>query len=122
RRAAQRAPARWVINPLWIQPADYLHHAPYAAFFGFGALYFLFRGLNEERRGFLVASGAFVFLVFMASYDFWIFVPLLLAMMTFGHYRKIGLPAIRVLGALAACALAALLAKGATNAWALGGA
>jgi ADP-heptose:LPS heptosyltransferase len=121
RQAAQLTLALWVINPLWIQHADYLHHAPYAAFFGFGALYFLFRGLNEERRGFLVASGAFVFFVFMASYDFWIFVPLLLAMMTFGHYRRVGLPAIRVLGALAACAVAALLAKWATNAWALGG-
>lgn len=121
RQAAQLTLALWVINPLWIQHADYLHHAPYAAFFGFGALYFLFRHLNEERRGFLFAAGAFVFLVFMASYDFWIFVPLLLAMMTFGHYRKVGLPAIRVLGALAGCAVAALLAKWATNAWALGG-
>ncbi|HEV8449379.1 MAG TPA: glycosyltransferase family 39 protein [Gemmatimonadaceae bacterium] len=121
RQAAQLSLALWVINPLWIQHADYLHHAPYAAFFGFGALYFLFRHLNERRLGFLFASGAFVFLVFMASYDFWIFVPLLLAMMTFGHYRKVSVPAVRVLGALAGCAVAALLAKWATNAWALGG-
>jgi len=121
RQAAQLTLALWVINPLWIQHADYLHHGPYAAFFGFGALYFLFRHLNEERWGFLAASGAFVFLVFMASYDFWIFVPLLLAMMTFGHHKKVNLASIRVLSVLAACALSALFAKWGTNAWALGG-
>ena len=121
RQTAQVALALWVINPLWIQHADYLHHAPYAAFFGFGALYFLFRYLNERRWGFLAASGAFVFFVFMASYDFWIFVPLLLAMATLGYYRKDWAAAIRVLAALAACAVAALAFKWGTNAWALGG-
>jgi hypothetical protein len=121
RGAAQLSLALWVINPLWIQHADYLHHAPYAAFFGFGSLYFLYRYLNDNRTGFLVASGAFVFLVFMASYDFWIFIPLLLAMVTFAHYRRVGLPAVRVLGILAGCAVAALVCKWGTNAWALGG-
>ena len=121
RQTAQLTLALWVVNPLWIQHADYLHHAPYAAFFGFGSLYFLARYLKEGHRALLVAAGAFVFLVFMASYDFWIFVPLLLAMVTVEHYRRVGMPAVRVLGALAACAVAALLCKWGTNAWALGG-
>ena len=56
---------------------------------------------SERRtRGLLVALAAFVFFVFMASYDFWLFVPLLLAMMTFAHYRTVGTAAIRVLGPL----------------------
>ena len=121
RQAAQIALALWVINPLWIQHADYLHHAPYAAFFGFGALYFLFRYLNERRWGLLAACGTFVFFVFMASYDFWIFVPLLLAMMAFAHHRHDLTAAIRVLAILGACAVAALVFKWGTNAWALGG-
>ena len=50
------------MNPLWVQHADYLHHGPYAAFFGFGGLYFLVQYLgNERRRGLLLASGVFLF-------------------------------------------------------------
>jgi ADP-heptose:LPS heptosyltransferase len=122
RETAQYALALWVINPLWIQHADYLHHLPYAAFFGFGSLYFLVRYLRDgERWGFLAASGAFVFFVFMASYDYWFFAPLIIATITLAHYRSIRWPAIRVLGILGACAVAAILSKWATNAWALGG-
>ena len=120
RQTAQLALALWVINPLWIQHADYLHHAPYAAFFGFGSLYFLVRFLRGDGRAFLAGSGAFVFLTFMASYDFWIFIPMLLAFIAFAHYRRVW-PSVRVLGVLGACAVAALLFKWGTNAWALGG-
>ncbi|HVX41680.1 MAG TPA: glycosyltransferase family 9 protein [Gemmatimonadaceae bacterium] len=121
RDTAQFALALWVVNPLWIQHADYLHHAPYAAFFGFGAMYFLVRYLREQRRGFLVASGVFVYFTMMSSYDFWFFAPLLIAAITFAHYRRLGAPAIKVLGILAGCAALALATKWSTNAWALGG-
>lgn len=121
RQTAQAALALWVVNPLWLQHADYLHHLPYAAFFGFGALYFLMRHLREGRPGFLAAAGVFVFLVFFSSYDFWFFEPLLIATMIIAHYRSVTWPAIRVLGILAGCALLSMLFKWSTNAWALGG-
>ena len=121
RRAAQIALGLWVINPLWIQHADYLHHAPYAAFFGFGSLYFLARYLRESRAWLLAAGGLFMFLVFMASYDFWIFVPLLAAAIVVARDRRVTLGGVRTLSILAACAVAALAFKWGTNAWALGG-
>lgn len=122
RRTAQIALALWVVNPLWIQHADYLHHSPYGAFFGFGSVYFLVRYFRDERRRFLVASGAFLFLVFLASYDSWFFIPLLIAMATVGHYRGVfRAPVVRVLAFLASFAVAAVLFKIGTNVWALGG-
>ncbi len=122
RQTAQMALALWVTNPLWIQHADYLHHAPYAAFFGFGGLYFLVRYLRGDgRKRFFLASAVFVFFTFLASYDFWIFEPLLIATVTFAHYRRVSWPAVRVLGILAGCTLLALCLKWSTNIWALGG-
>src|SRR5439155_13705309 len=121
RRTAQLALALWVINPIWLQHADYLHHEPYAAFFGFGSVFFLTRYLrDEQRRAFLVASGTFLFFTFLASYDYWFFAPLLLAMVAVGHYG-VRPAAVRVLSILASCAAAALICKWSTNAWALGG-
>jgi len=122
RQTAQMALALWVVNPFWIQHADYLHHAPYGAFFGFGSVYFLVRALRAERRGLLLASGAFLFFTVLSSYDYWFFAPLLLAMATLAHYRRLTSGAlIRTLAFLAAFAIAGLLFKIATNAWGLGG-
>jgi hypothetical protein len=122
RATAQFALALWVVNPMWIQHADYLHHAPYGAFFGFGSIFFLSRYLRGGgQRRYLAASGAFLYLAFFASYDFWFFAPLLAMLVTLEHYRALRAPAIRVLATLAACALAAILCKFATNAWVLGG-
>jgi ADP-heptose:LPS heptosyltransferase len=123
RQTAQIALALWVVNPLWIQHADYLHHAPYAAFFGFGSLYFLARYLREGNRGLhLAMAGVFLFFVYEASYDFWIFIPALMAMMTVAHYRTVfSVPVWRTLGILAGCAVFALMAKWATNIWVLRG-
>lgn len=122
RQTAQIALALWVVNPLWIQHADYLHHAPLGAFFGFGSVYLALRYLREERRRFLVASGVFLFFTVLASYDMWFFVPLLLAMVTMHHHRKlVSWPIVRTLGFLALFAIAAVTFKFATNAWALGG-
>ncbi|MGH9888307.1 MAG: ArnT family glycosyltransferase, partial [bacterium] len=121
RQAAQIAIALWVMTPLWLQHADYLHHAPYAAFFGGACLYNLVRYLRHGERAInLALSGLCMVIVFFASYDAWIFIPVLTAIITFGHYG-IRLPAIRVLSILAACAVAALALKWTTNAWALGG-
>jgi hypothetical protein len=122
RPTAQMGLALWVVNPLWIQHSDYLHEAPYAAFFGFGSVYLLTRALSQNRRGFLVASGAFLFFTVFSSYGVWFFVPLLLAMATVAHYRTAAsLAVVRTLAFLALFAVAAVLAKFATNAWALGG-
>jgi hypothetical protein len=122
RDTAQLALALWVINPMWIQHADYLHHAPYGAFFGFGSVFFLTRYLNEPaKRRFFVASGVFLFFVFLASYDFWFFAPLLLLFVTVRHYGAFRWPAIRTLAVLATFAAAAMLCKFASNAWVLGG-
>src|SRR3954462_15608482 len=46
RQTAQLTLAIWVFNPMWIQHADYLHHSPYGAFFGFGSMYFLARSFQ----------------------------------------------------------------------------
>jgi hypothetical protein len=122
RPTAQMALALWVVNPFWIQHADYLHHAPYGAFFGFGSVYFLVRALRDERRGLLLASGVFLFVTVLSSYDYWFFAPLLLAMAALAHYRRVtDGRLIRTLAFLAAFAIAGLLFKIGTNAWGLGG-
>lgn len=123
RRTAEFSLALWVLNPLWIQHADYLHHAPYAFFFGAGSLYFLAAYLRRPNPGRLefLACGACVFLTFLSSYDLWFLVPILLASMTLAHYRRVDARSTGVLAALAACAFLAIAFKWATNAWALGG-
>ena len=123
-RAAETTLALWAINPLWIQHADNLHHAPYAYFFGAGSLFFLaryLRGPHAGRRRDIAACGAFLFFAFMSSYDFWFFVPLLLAVVTFAHYGKVDARGMRLLAGLACFAVAAVAFKWGTNAWALGG-
>lgn len=123
-RAAEATLALWAINPLWIQHADNLHHAPYAYFFGAGSLFFLaryLRGPHAGRRRDVAACGAFLFFAFMSSYDFWFFVPLLLAVVTFAHYGKVDARGMRLLAGLACFAVAAVAFKWGTNAWALGG-
>jgi len=123
RRVAQLALALWVINPIWIQHADYLHHAPYGAFFGFGSVYFLVRYLRENgRTRQLLMSGVFLFFTILASYDYWFFAPILLALVAAEHYRVAKIVrAGQVLALLALFAIAAALLKFGTNAWALGG-
>jgi hypothetical protein len=123
RQVGQVAIALWVTNPMFVQHADYLHHLPYAAFFGFGSLYLLSRYLREgERPWWLAGSSAMVFLTIFASYDMWFCLPLLLAALTMWHYRAVvSFPVARVLGILAAVTFGAVLLKFASNAWALGG-
>jgi hypothetical protein len=149
RDTAQIGLALWVVNPLWIQHADYLHHVPYAAFFGFGGLYFLVQYLKRDpaphpepfvasrlegslREGsalpagrnrwrYLFGASAFLFVLFMASYDGWFFVPLLYAFAAIAHYKRINRQVLVALGVPAAFAVAAMLFKFGTNIWALGG-
>ncbi|HXT15470.1 MAG TPA: hypothetical protein VN706_07550 [Gemmatimonadaceae bacterium] len=122
RQVAQIALGLWVVNPMWIQHADYLHHAPYGAFFGFGSVYFLMRYLSDApKRRFFAASGVFLFFAFFASYDFWFFAPLLLALVTVKELGGVSLSAVKVLASLAAFAVVAMACKFATNAWVLGG-
>jgi hypothetical protein len=121
RMTAQVALALWVWNPMWIQHADYLHHVPYGAFFGFGSLYFLHRYLRDTRTRWLLASGAFLWLTYLSSYDWWFFAPILLFAATVGHYGRNVRPAARTLAVLVAFAVAAVAAKLGTNIWALGG-
>ncbi len=122
-RVAQIALALWVLNPLWIQHADYLHHAPYGSFFGYGSLYFLVRYLREgEQRRFLLAGGSFLFVTFLASYDYWFYAPILVVIVATAHYGPhLRGPLVRTVGIMGAFALAAVLCKLATNAWVLGG-
>lgn len=121
RLAAECTLVLWVLNPLWIQHVDYLHHAPYAFFFGAGSVFFLTRFLEHGGKRYVVSSGLFLFLTFLSSYDFWFFVPLLLASVVFAHHRRVNAAGVRILAGLAACAIAAVLFKWSTNAWALGG-
>ncbi|HEY4216957.1 MAG TPA: glycosyltransferase family 39 protein [Gemmatimonadaceae bacterium] len=123
RATGQMALALWVINPLWLQHADYLHEEPYGAFFGFGCLYFLTRYLDDtQRRRWLVVSGIFMTFTFFASYNYWFFTPLLVAIILVGHYKAVfDKRVLAPLATLAAFAVAAVLLKFSTNAWALGG-
>lgn len=122
REAAQVGLALWVLNPIWLQFADYLHYAPYTAFFGFGSVYFLTRYLRAaHRRRLLFVSGAFLFFAYLSAYDAWFFIPILLALVAVGHYRAVGIRTIRTLASLALFAIAAVAFKAATNIWALGG-
>ena len=121
RRAAQIGLALWITNPLWIQHSDYLHHVPYGAFFGFGSLYFLKRWLGERRPRDLAVSGTFFALLFLSSYDWWFFGPLLALLMALHHQQRVDRPAVISLATLAGCATIAVAFKLATNAWGLGG-
>lgn len=123
RQAAQVALGLWVTNALWIQHVDYLHNGPYGAFFGFGSVYFLVRSLRNGRgRPYLIASGAFLFLAYCSSYDYWIFTPLLLAMVTVAHFGGVlRREVFTTLGPLAGFALLAIAGKAATTILALGG-
>jgi len=122
RQTAQVGLALWVANPLWIQHADYLHHVPYAAFFGFGGVYFLVQYLRDEQRWrYLIGAGVFLFLLFMASYDNWFFIPLLYLLAALAHHRRINRQVVVALGVPALFAVAAIVFKFGTNAWALGG-
>lgn len=122
RAVAQVALGLWVINPMWIQHADYLHHAPLGAFFGFGSVYFFARYLRDAApRRYLIGSGVFLFFAMLASYDYWFFAPLLLAFVAF-EARRVGAGrAIRLLALLGVFGAGALAFKFGTNAWALGG-
>jgi hypothetical protein len=122
RQAAQVAIGLWVLNPLWIQHADYLHHLPYGAFFGFGSAWALVRFLERpEQRRWLVVSAAMLFLVVLSSYDWWFFGPLLVTAIVVGHYRALfHREGFRILALLAAATIAGAAVKFATNAWALG--
>jgi hypothetical protein len=123
RQTGQIAIALWVTNPLWIQHADYLHHRPYGAFFGFGSVYFLTRSFSGGHRGaHFFTAGVFLFLTYLSSYNYWIFTPLLLAAVTVGQCRGVlSKPVVRTLGTLAVFAVLAILCKIATNIWALNG-
>jgi len=118
---AQLSLALWVCNPLWLQHVDHLHQVPYAAFFGFGSLYFLQRHFQDGRPRWLATSGVFLMLTYFASYDYWLFAPLLLAAVTAAEVGTLlDRRAARVLGLLALFAVAALAIKFATNVWVLG--
>lgn len=122
RQTAQVTVALWVLNPLWIQHADYLHHVPYATLFGFGSVYLLVRYLEDRPSArWLAASGVSLCLTILSSYDWWFFAPLLILLVTLAHYRRLSRPAIGVLSLLAAFTIAGVAIKVATNAWALGG-
>ena len=112
----------WVLNPLWLQHADYLHHYPYCWFFGFGCLYWLHRYLESSRKLFAALSCGFLFLTYMASYDYWFFVPLLVALMT---WRQVGSWRSRrfwgIVSVIGAGAVLALATKFGLAMWALGG-
>jgi hypothetical protein len=112
----------WVVNPLWLQHVDYLHHYPYCWFFGFGCLYWLHRYFQRGQKRYVAFSSLFLFLAYMSSYDYWFFVPLLVALMTWRHVGTIGSRRYwGIVSLIGAGAVLALVAKLGLAAWALGG-
>jgi hypothetical protein len=122
RQTAQVALALWVTNPLWLQHADYLHHGPYATLFGSASVYCLVRALREDNRRLLFASGFLLFLTYCSSYDYWIFTPVVLALVAVHHFKGVlRREVFRTLAILAPFAVVAIMAKIAVNVWGLGG-
>ena len=122
RQTAQVALGLWVLNPMWIQHADYLHHIPYGAFFGFGAAWALHRYLRQPGRGrWLLLAGSMLFMTVLSSYDWWFFGPALVTTIVVHHYRGLfRRDAFGLLVLLGAITIAAAALKFASNAWILG--
>jgi hypothetical protein len=65
-------------NLLFLQYADTVHHIPLYSMTGSGCLWAAVRWLDDRRPGALVAVGLATFLCYLASYDFYFFLSLMI--------------------------------------------
>lgn len=108
-------------NLLWLQYADTVHHVPIYSATGFGALLCASRFIVERKARHLVGVGVLTFLCFLASYDYVIFLPLMVVATALMREKRIWSPGTRRLfAALAVGAVTAIAAKYSLVIWAVG--
>jgi len=108
-------------NLLFLQYADTVHHIPLYSMTGFGCLWAALRWLDDRRPAALLAVSAAAFLCFLASYDFYFFLSIMIlatvrlrgAKLLRGH----GLALVLVFGA---SGLASIVVKNLLVIWAVG--
>lgn len=112
---------------LWLQYADTIHHIPLYWFAGFGALDLASVWIDEregdakKRRRRLVMIGAATFMCNMASYDYFFFIPLLIAATLWMKGHRLRDRAMRpLLAAVVGGVVVAVLLKFSLVAWAVG--
>lgn len=118
---AKVAVAVMAMNLLWLQYADTLHHIPLYTMTGYAALAAAVRWLDERRPWQLAGVGVATFFCFIASYDFYLYVPiLLLGTIKLRKHRWLGGPGLVVILVVAASGLFSIVVKNLLAIWAVG--
>jgi Dolichyl-phosphate-mannose-protein mannosyltransferase len=109
-------------NLLFLQYADTVHHIPLYTMTGFACLWAALRWLDDRRRGALIAVAVTTFLCFLASYDFYFFLSIMIPATVWLRGAKLargpGLALVLVFGA---SGLASIVLKNLAVIWAVGG-
>jgi len=118
---AKVAVAAMATNLLWLQYADTLHHIPLYTMTGYAALAAAVRWLDERRPRQLVWAGVATFFCFLASYDFYFYVPiLLLGTIKLRGHRWLRGPGLAVILVVAFGGLVSIIVKNLLAIWAVG--
>jgi len=108
-------------NLLFLQYADTVHHIPLYSMTGFACLWAARRWLDDRRPSALVAVAVATFLCFLASYDFYFFLSIMILATVWLRRAKVwrghGLALVLVFGA---SGLASILVKNLLAIWAVG--
>jgi dolichyl-phosphate-mannose-protein mannosyltransferase len=108
-------------NLLFIEYADTVHHIPLYSMTGFGCLWAALRWLDDRRPGALVAVAVATFLCFLASYDLYCFLSIMILATVWLRRARVlrghGLALVLVFGA---SAFASILVKNLLAIWAVG--
>jgi hypothetical protein len=118
---AKVAVAVMVTNLLWLQYADTLHHIPLYTMTGYATLAAAVGWLDERRPRQLVWVGVATFFCFIASYDFYFYVPiLLLGTIKLRRQRWLRGPGLAVILVLGFSGLLSIIVKNLLAIWAVG--
>jgi len=108
-------------NFLWLQYADTIHHVPLYWCAGFAALHGAVRWVETKQRNLLFLVVAAIFFCNMASYDYFVFVPVAIAVTIWMKGQRLRDRAMRpLLAAVVAGIALALVVKFGLVAWATG--
>lgn len=108
-------------NLLFLQYADTVHHIPLYSMTGYACLWGAVRWLDDRRRGALAGVAIATFFCFLASYDFYFFLPIMILatirLRKATPLRGHGLALVLVLGC---SGLASIVVKNLLVIWAVG--
>jgi hypothetical protein len=108
-------------NLLWLQYADTVHHIPLYLATGFAALDGALRWLDDGRRRALIATAAATFLCFLASYDFYFMLTVMvLAAVRLRGARWLRGPGLALVLTVGGAGVAAIVTKNLLVIWAEG--